>query len=125
MRQLLCETLDHKAIVDVRGIFALLSSTLVAHASTAYPAQRGRTSGVITVSIEKFYFTPLLSGPKLEIPLDDIVGIKKASPKGISVRVKDASQEDGERKEKFVLVYERDELFGRLVGMGGKKWMRI
>jgi hypothetical protein len=61
----------------------------------------------------------------LEIPVEDIVGIKKAIPKGISIRVKDASQEDGERKEKFVLVYERDELFGRLVGTGGKKWMRV
>jgi len=117
--------LDRKAVVDVRRIFALPSSMLVAHASTAYPAQRGKTPGVITVSMEKFYFTPLLSGAKLEIPVDDIVGIKKATPKGISVRVKDASQEDGERKEKFVLVYERDELFGRMVGMGGKKWTRI
>ena len=64
-------------------------------------------------------------GPKLEVPVEDIVGIKKATPKGISIRVKDASQHDGERKEKFVLVYERDELFGRLVGMGGRKWTRI
>lgn len=57
--------------------------------------------------------------------MEDIVGIKKATPKGISIRVKDASQEGGERKEKFLLVHERDELFGRLVGMGGKKWTRI
>ena len=57
--------------------------------------------------------------------MEDIVGIKKATPKGISIRVKDASREDGERKEKFLLVYERDELFGRLVGTGGKNWTRI
>lgn len=57
--------------------------------------------------------------------MEDIVGIKKAIPKGISVTVKDASQEDGERKERFLLVYERDELFGRLVGMGGSKWTRV
>lgn len=98
---------------------------VLAHLSTAYPAQRGKTPGVITISTETFYFTPLLSGPKLEVPVGDILGIKKASPKGISIRVKDASQENGERKEKFMLVYERDELFGRFVGMGGKKWTRI
>ncbi|KAF9654351.1 hypothetical protein BDM02DRAFT_138295 [Thelephora ganbajun] len=91
----------------------------------AGPQDSSRFPGVITVSIGKFYFTPLLSGPKLEVPAEDIVGIKKATPKGISIRVKDASQEGGERKEKFLLVYERDELFGRLVGAGGKKWMRI
>lgn len=100
-------------------------SVHVANSSTAYPAQRGKTPGVITISTEKFYFTPLFSGPKLEIPVEDIVGIKKATPKGISVRLKDTSQGDGERKEKFVLVYERDELFGRMVGMGGKKWTRV
>lgn len=61
----------------------------------------------------------------MEIPVEDVVGIKKAMPKGISVRVRDPSQEGGERREKFVLVYERDELFGRMVGMGGKKWTRI
>lgn len=57
--------------------------------------------------------------------MENIVGIKKATPKGISIGVRDASQEGGERKEKFLLVYERDVLFGRLVGMGGKKWTRI
>lgn len=98
---------------------------LFAHGCVAYPAQRGKVPGVITVSPEKFYFTPLLSGPKLEIPVGDIVGIKKAMPKGISIRAKDVTQEGGERKEKFLLVYERDELFGRLVGTGGKKWTRI
>ena len=112
------------AVVAVK-LFTPALSTLVAHPSTAYPAQYGKTPGVITVSTEKFYFAPLLSGTKLEISAEDIVGIKKAMPKGISIRVKDASQEGGERKEKFVLVYERDELFGRLVGMGGKKWTRI
>lgn len=77
------------------------------------------------MSTEKFYFTPLLTGSKLEIPVEDIVGLKKSFPKGVSIRVKDASREDGERKENFALVYERDELFGRLVGIGGKKWTKI
>lgn len=117
--------LDHKAIVDVRRILVFPMSMAHAYPCTAYPAQRGKTPGVITISTDNFYFTPLLSGPKLEIPLGDIVGIKKATPKGISIRVKDAGQESGERKEKFMPVYERDELFGRLVGTGGKKWMRI
>jgi hypothetical protein len=57
--------------------------------------------------------------------MGEIVGMKKAMPKGISIRVKDTSQENGERREKFMLVYERDELFGRLVGTGGKKWSKI
>ena len=113
------------ATVAVRKHFVFGLLILAAHPSIAYPAQYGKTSGVITVSTEKFYFTPLLAGSKLEIPAEDIVGIKKALPKGISIRVKDASQEDGERKERFILVYERDELFGRLVGMGGKKWTKI
>jgi len=113
------------AIVAVRKLFTPTLSILVAHPSTAYPAQHGKTTGVITVSTEKFYFTPLLVGSKLEIPAEEIVGMKKAMPKGIQIRVKDASQEGGERKEKFMLVHERDELFGRLVGMGGKKWTKI
>lgn len=124
-RQLLYGMPDHKAIVDVREIPASPSSVVLAHPYSAYPAQRGKTPGVITVSTEMFYFTPLLSGPKLEIPMGDIVGIKRAMPKGISIRVQDVSQENGERNEKFMLVYERDELFGRLVGMGGKKWMKV
>jgi hypothetical protein len=117
--------LVHRATVAVRKhlIFGLL--ILTAHPLVAYPAQHGKTSGVITVSTEKFYFTPLLAGSKLEIPVEDIIGLKKALPKGVSIRVKDASQEDGERKEKFILVYERDELFGRLVGTGGKKWTKV
>jgi len=125
LRQPQYETLVRTAIVAVRALFTLALSILVAHPSTAYPAQHGKTTGVITVSTEKLYFTPLLAGSKLEIPAEDIVGMKKAMPKGISIRFKDASQEGGERTEKFVLVYERDELFGRLVGTGGKKWTRI
>lgn len=117
--------LDRKRTVDVRRAFAIPPSRSVVYEPTAYPAQYGKTPGVITVSTEKFYFTPLLGGHKLEIPVEEVVGIKKAMPKGISIRVKDTSQEDGERREKFVLVYERDELFGRLVGTGGRKWMRI
>jgi len=113
------------AIVAVRKLFIPASSILVAHPSTAYPAQHGKTPGVITVSTEKFYFTPLFAGSKLEIPAEDIVGMKKLMPKGIMVRVKDATQEGGERKEKFMFVHERDEVFGRLVGMGGKKWTKI
>ena len=120
----MCGMPDHRITVDVRGPlhYRCRCSAL---ASTAYPAQRGKTSGVVTVSAEMFYFTPLLPGPRLEIPVQDIVGIKKVSPKGISIRVKDANQEGGERNEKFWPVYERDELFGRLVGTGGKKWTRI
>ena len=123
--RLLCETPANKAIVDVRKIPVFLLPMFCAHVYAAYPAQHGKTPGVITVSTEMFYFTPLLSGSKLEIPVENIVGIKKAIPKGISIRIRDTSQEGGERKEKFLLVYERDELFGRLVGMGGKKWTRI
>lgn len=59
--------------------------------------------------------------------MQDIVGIMKARPKGISIRVRDQSQGlgDGERKEKFMLVYERDELFWRLVGTGDKRWKKV
>lgn len=117
--------LDHKIIVDVRRAFVFILSFALAHSCTAYPAQYGKTPGVITISTNTLYFTPLLAGPKLEIPMGDIVGMKKAAPKGISFKVKDASQENGERKERFLLVYERDELFGRLVGTGGKKWMKF
>jgi len=117
--------LDCKTIADVRRTPGILLCRTVTHESTAYPAQYGKIPGVITASAENFYFTPLFGDHKLEIPVDDIVGIKKAIPKGISVRVKDATREGGERKEKFVLVYERDELFGRLVGMGGRKWTRV
>jgi hypothetical protein len=121
----MCGAPDRRITVDVRETFAFSLSMLTACTFVAYPAQHGKTSGVVTLSAEMFYFTPLLPGPRLEIPVQDIVGIKKASPKGISIRVRDASQEGGERNEKFLPVYERDELFGRLVGTGGKKWTRI
>jgi hypothetical protein len=123
--QLQYETLVGTEAVAVRKLFTLASSILIVHPSAAYPAQHGKTPGVITISPQMFYFTPLLSGPRLDIPAEDLLSIKKATPRGISIGVRDASQEDGERKMKFLMVYERDEMFGRLVGMRGMKWTRI
>ncbi|KAG5647975.1 hypothetical protein DXG03_007009 [Asterophora parasitica] len=67
--------------------------------------------------------------PKVIVPLKTIRGIKKAGLlKGLHLHfvtnsgaLKDG--ESGEREEKFSLVGSRDDLFARLVGLGGSEWI--
>lgn len=96
---------------------------------TAFPAQYAMASGLITLTPDALFFTPLLSSTaKVAIPSDAICGIKRTSPmRGMNVQWV-RHQDDGtdeERVEKFLWVGDRDELFARLVVWGGHRWMNV
>jgi hypothetical protein len=87
------------------------------------------------------YFTPATSAkPKLRIVFNDIRGVKKigiAAIPGLSIKwakgsgsasYSETSEEDASgrgNEEKFWWVGGRDEVFARLVGWGGRKWMHV
>ena len=56
--------------------------------SLAFPAQRGKSPGLITLTNSILYFTPLTSSkPELGIRLDEILGVKKSGiAKGLKIR---------------------------------------
>jgi hypothetical protein len=64
----------------------------------------------------------------MAIAVSDIRGVKKTGLlKGLSLRWAE-SREDGdviEKEEKFLWVGERDELFARLIGPDGKRWLKV
>lgn len=91
----------------------------------AYPSQYGKNPGVISLTSTTFFFTTLMSShAKVTVPLDQITGIKKGFSKAISLQIKDMDG-TGPRVERFLWVYERDDLFARLVGIGGRKWLNV
>jgi len=63
---------------------------------------------------------------KLVIPLSAVKGVKKAGMlKGLLLRWTNPTDESQEQKEeKFHLVGNRDELFARLVGIEGGRWVK-
>ena len=69
-------------------------------------------------------FTPLLrQDAKIIIALTAIKGVKKVGMlKGLQVRWNDAS---GDKEDRFLWIGERDDLFARLVGSDGKRWIQI
>ncbi|KAF9456188.1 hypothetical protein BDZ94DRAFT_1351112 [Collybia nuda] len=97
--------------------------------SHVYPAQHTSTPGLITVTSMAFIFTPLTSmNAKLDIPLNNLRSVKKAGLlKGLHVRYLDVADdgEGTEKEEKFLWVGARDELFARLVGGEGRKWLKV
>lgn len=96
---------------------------------TAFPAQYAMASGLITLTPDALFFTPLLSSTaKVAIPSDAICGIKRTSPmRGLNVRWMRHHDDgtDEERVEKFLWVGDRDELFARLVAWGGHRWQKV
>jgi GRAM domain-containing protein 4 len=95
---------------------------------TAFPAQHTSAPGLITVTPTEFFFTPIMSAnAKIVIPFDSLRGVKKMGMlKGLSVRWSEDTQGDAtvEREERFRWVGGRDELFARLIGADGKRWMK-
>ena len=96
---------------------------------------------MLTLSSNSLYFLPATSTrPKLRIAFDDIKGVKKigmnAMP-GLSIKwqkgadsgsyneTREESALVGTLEEKFWWVGGRDEVFARLVGWGGRKWMHV
>ncbi|KIJ21764.1 hypothetical protein PAXINDRAFT_64721 [Paxillus involutus ATCC 200175] len=97
-------------------------------ATRAFPAQYASTPGLITLTPTTLYFTSLTSTrAKLVIPCDRLRGVKKSGlVKGISMVWVPTDSVDGrEREERFHWVGNRDELFARLLGPDGGRWMRI
>ncbi|TFK57092.1 hypothetical protein OE88DRAFT_1650667 [Heliocybe sulcata] len=91
-----------------------------------FPAQHAKAPGLITLTTASFFFTSLLSSTaKVTIPLSSIRAVKKAGPtKGLHIRWYDEHTE-AEQEDKFAWVGGRDELFARLVGWQGRRWIRI
>ncbi|KZT65162.1 hypothetical protein DAEQUDRAFT_731786 [Daedalea quercina L-15889] len=94
-----------------------------------FPAQYRMASGLITLTPDALFFTPLLSSTaKVAVPSDAISSIKRTSPmRGLNVCWMRHSNDgqDEERVEKFLWVGDRDELFARLVAWGGHRWMNV
>ncbi|KAF8078635.1 hypothetical protein FPV67DRAFT_1465909 [Lyophyllum atratum] len=95
--------------------------------SHTYPAQHASGPGLLTLTGSTLLFTPLMSlEPKFVIPLSRMRGVKKAGLlKGLQIRAALEDRADtGEREEKFRWIGARDEVFARLVGTDGRRWIK-
>jgi hypothetical protein len=91
----------------------------------AYPAQHITSPGLLTLTSTTLAFTPVLSlTPKVDIRLDHIRGVKKAGKMG-GLTLKWGETPDEEHVEKFRWVGGRDEVFAKLVGWGGRRWVHV
>ncbi|RDB28719.1 hypothetical protein Hypma_015536 [Hypsizygus marmoreus] len=93
-----------------------------------FPAQHTSSPGLITVTDTALFFTPLMSlEPKFVLPLSDIRGVKKVGLlKGLQICiVQTVEGVKQEKEEKFLWVGGRDELFARLMGADGRRWMKV
>ncbi|EJD04135.1 uncharacterized protein FOMMEDRAFT_167388 [Fomitiporia mediterranea MF3/22] len=98
--------------------------------------------GTLSISRAALFFTPVKSArPQIRIALDDVRGVKKIglrSMPGLSIRwqrspdsgsynrmTPDAMRDFEVMEEKFWWVGGRDEVFARLVGLGGRKWLNV
>lgn len=63
---------------------------------------------------------------KFVIPLSAVKGVKKVGMlKGLHLRWANPVENEDPREEKFHWVGNRDELFARLVGIEGHRWMKV
>ncbi|CAA7265811.1 unnamed protein product [Cyclocybe aegerita] len=114
----------HPIIPDAIGITQPQTS-LEAH---TYPCQHSTAPGLITLVHRTLYFTPLMSqNAKMIIHLSAVKGVKKVGLlKGFNVRWTDSSDgKQEEKEEKFLWVGGRDDLFARLVGTEGRRWVQV
>ena len=64
----------------------------------------------------------------MTIPFAQLRGVKKTGLlKGLSLRWSDEQGGENliEKEEKFIWVGNRDELFARLIGPDGRRWMKV
>lgn len=96
---------------------------------TAYPAQHRSSTGILTITPDALHFVPASSSkPSLEIPLHALRAVKKSDTitvKGLILRWTDVEPSKGESEERIVWVGGRDELFARLVGRNGGRWLKV
>lgn len=91
-------------------------------------AQYASSPGLIALTSCTLSFTSLTGTyARLVIPRDRLRGVKKTGlMKGISITWVPGELIDGEeREDKFHWVGNRDELFARLVGSGGGRWITV
>ncbi|KAJ1302740.1 hypothetical protein OPQ81_003052 [Rhizoctonia solani] len=89
------------------------------------PANHKATPGTLSLSSEEISFIPLLtSNPRLQIPLDRIQGVKKTRRTN-GLRIRHLTEKGIEHEDVFRFVPNRDEIFGKLVGWGGKRWKKV
>jgi hypothetical protein len=87
---------------------------------------------MLTLTPHLLTFTPFLSTTRVLVSVDlaQVRGVRKSGQLGgISIRhlhVADADgSEDEEKTVKFQWVGRRDELFAKLVGWGGRRWVKV
>ncbi|CAE6441080.1 unnamed protein product [Rhizoctonia solani] len=89
------------------------------------PANHKATPGTLSLNSEGISFTPLLtSHPRLRVPLQNIQGVKKTGHTN-GLRVRHLTGEGIEHEDVFRFIPSRDEIFGKLVGWGGKRWQKV
>lgn len=106
----------------------LTYATLRDEETHTYPAHHTSAPGLITLTATTVYFTTLASQQaKIIIPRETLCGVKKTGlMKGLLISwVGDDEGHGKELEEKFHWVGNRDELFARLLGPDGARWMRI
>ncbi|CAE6420894.1 unnamed protein product [Rhizoctonia solani] len=123
-----------KQLIDqTRGVE---SKTIRAHASPeqSFPAQHRSRPGMLMISSTELSFSPLFasgSSPQsgtpqdtrtVKVDIDQLRGVKKLSPGGLSLRYVKGSEIV---EEKFLFVVGRDEAFATLVGWGGGRWKNV
>ncbi|KAF8622483.1 hypothetical protein AX15_006999 [Amanita polypyramis BW_CC] len=101
------------------------SSSLITEDSYSYPAQLRSTTGLVTITPNLLYFTPAMSTtPTFSIPLQALRSVKKRDMmmklKGLRIKWMDGT----ENEVHLVWVGGRDELFVRLVGHEGGRWIK-
>lgn len=99
-----------------------------ANASTAYLAQC-KVPGLITLTDTQLVFTPLTSSAATTtVDLKSLIGVKRSSlAKGLRIRWSETQPNgiDEEKEEKFLCVSQRDELFAKLIGVQGRRWLAV
>ncbi|KAI6153603.1 hypothetical protein BKA82DRAFT_4091844 [Pisolithus tinctorius] len=94
-----------------------------------FPAQHTSALGLITLTSTTIYFTSLTAmQAKLVVPYSQLRSVKKTGlMKGLAIAwvPTDQDTEGVVREERFHWVGDRDELFARLLGRDGGRWMRL
>ncbi|KAI0052885.1 hypothetical protein FA95DRAFT_1586455 [Auriscalpium vulgare] len=95
--------------------------------TNTFPSNHTSGPGLITLTTKALYFTALAStSPKITIPVESVTGIKKSGLlKGLTISWCAKSDEGNEdRTEVFRWIGGRDEVFARLLGSNGRKWVK-
>ncbi|KAI6047648.1 hypothetical protein EDC04DRAFT_2863857 [Pisolithus marmoratus] len=94
-----------------------------------FPAQHSSALGLITLTSAAIHFTAFTAmRAKLTVPFSQLRGVKKTGlAKGLVITwvATDQDTQDVVKEERFHWVGDRDQLFARLLGHGGGRWMGL